>query len=643
VARELYDYQNRAIDELRQALRERAKRPLLQAPTGAGKTVIACRIIQNALEKGKRVYFCVPALALIEQTFSDFFRQGIYSLGVIQANHPQTNASRMCQIISIQTLSRRNVAVPDIMIVDEAHRRDKHISALMRDPAWEKVVWIGLSATPWAKGLGQDYDRKITVTTTAELIEAGRLSPFRVFAPTHPDLTGVATIAGDYHEGQLSAVMSSKKIVGDVVENWLKLGESRPTLCFCVDRGHANAVHESFKAAGVASAYQDANTPPDERRDIRDKFKSGEIRVVCNIGTLTTGVDWDVRCIILARPTKSEMLYVQIIGRGLRTAPGKADCLARDTLVLTDRGEVKIQALTLDHKVWDGVSFVPHAGAVCKGVQQVIEYDGVSATPDHRVMTREGWMEIAEAARRELGIARTGICGMPIRLPENHIPARDGCGSHAEGDCGALAPSLVQTEREVWDVLDAGPLQRFTANGRLVHNCLIIDHSDTTLNLGFVTDIFHDELDDGTKRGAADRTAPEDRVEPLPKPCTSCGALKSPRVRACPACGFEPKKRDTTHVLDGELRELGLDKNGPKNSQIYTVSEKEFWFTHLRRYQTDHGYADGWCANKYREKFGVWPQGMKYLQAAEFLDPVIAAWIRSRNIAWAKSRNAAMT
>jgi hypothetical protein len=146
--------------------------------------------------------------------------------------------------------------------------------------------------------------------------------------------------------------------------------------------------------------------------------RKGKVSVVGN----TTGVDWDVRCIILARPTKSEILYTQIIGRGLRTAVGKEDCVARDTLVLTDRGEVKIQDVTLDHKVWDGVSFVCHGGAVCRGRRQVIEYCGVVATPEHRVMTEDGWQTIQEAARRQIGIARTGFAGRPIRFTADSFP-----------------------------------------------------------------------------------------------------------------------------------------------------------------------------------------------------------------------------
>jgi superfamily II DNA or RNA helicase len=89
-------------------------------------------------------------------------------------------------------------------------------------------------------------------------------------------------------------------------------------------------LQEQFIKAGVAADYQDAYTKSEARHLIRHRFHSGDIKVVCNVGTLTTGVDWDVRCIVVARPTKSEMLHVQIIGRGLRTAEGKDYCLILD-------------------------------------------------------------------------------------------------------------------------------------------------------------------------------------------------------------------------------------------------------------------------------------------------------------------------
>jgi len=124
--------------------------------------------------------------------------------------------------------------------------------------------------------------------------------------------------------------MNQTGLVADIVSTWLEKAERRPTLVFAVDRAHAKHLQERFLAAGVSAAYQDMNTTDSERAAIRKGFHDGTYRVVCNVGTLTTGVDWDVRCIVLARPTKSEMLFVQIVGRGLRVAHGKPDCLILD-------------------------------------------------------------------------------------------------------------------------------------------------------------------------------------------------------------------------------------------------------------------------------------------------------------------------
>ena len=138
------------------------------------------------------------------------------------------------------------------------------------------------------------------------------------------------TVAGDYHEGDLGDAMNKQPLVADIVETWLKHGVGRPTLCFAVNRAHAQHIADRFAEHGVRAGYVDCFTPANERTDIRNKFASGEYQIVCNVGVLTLGVDWDVRCIILARPTKSEMLYVQIIGRGLRTVEGKDHCLILD-------------------------------------------------------------------------------------------------------------------------------------------------------------------------------------------------------------------------------------------------------------------------------------------------------------------------
>jgi superfamily II DNA or RNA helicase len=206
----------------------------------------------------------------------------------------------------------------------------KFVTDWMAQEAWLDVPFIGLSATPWTKGIGRLYDRLIMAATTQQLISDGYLAPFRVFAPSHPDLSGVRTVAGDYHDGDLSKAMNKDVLTADIVSTWLAKGEGRPTLCFAVDRAHAQTIQAEFQAKGISCGYVDAYTTPQDREAVRKAFAAGDLKVVCNVGVLTTGVDWDVRCIILARPTKSEMLFVQIIGRGLRTAPGKEDCLILD-------------------------------------------------------------------------------------------------------------------------------------------------------------------------------------------------------------------------------------------------------------------------------------------------------------------------
>jgi DNA repair protein RadD len=328
--KELRDDQAFALEELRRAVGEGKRRVMMQAPTGFGKTVLSAALVESAQAKNKRVLFTVPAIALVDQTVEAFWAQGVREIGVIQAQHEMTDWSKPVQVASVQTLQRRGLPKADVVLIDEAHKWFRFYEGWFSNPEWKDIPIIGLSATPWTKGLGAYYEELIVAGTTEDLIEKGNLSPFRVFAPSHPDLKGVRTVAGDYHEGDLSSAMNKAPLIADVVQTWLRLGEGRPTLCFGVDRAHAKHLQQQFEVAGVPCGYQDAHTDDADRREIKRKFHSGEFKVVCNVGTLTTGVDWDVRCIIFARPTKSKMLFVQIAGRGLRTAEGKDCCLFLD-------------------------------------------------------------------------------------------------------------------------------------------------------------------------------------------------------------------------------------------------------------------------------------------------------------------------
>jgi len=327
-ARPLRPHQSKAMAQLKSSFLAGNRRTVVQMPTGAGKTRLAAEIVNGALAKGNRVCFTVPAISLIDQTVSAFESEGIDEIGVIQACHPRTRGWEPVQVASVQSLARRARPQADIVVVDECHMRFDAVSKWMAD--CPQTTFIGLSATPWARGMADEWQDLIIPVRMQELIDQQYLSPFRVYAPTHPDLSGVRTVAGDYHEGDLGDVMGESRLVADVVETWLKLGERRPTLVFAVNRAHAAQIQAQFASVGVPMGYCDAFTDLVERKVLFDRMQRGDLCGIVNVGTLTTGVDADVRCVVMARPTKSEMLFVQCIGRGLRTAPGKRDCIILD-------------------------------------------------------------------------------------------------------------------------------------------------------------------------------------------------------------------------------------------------------------------------------------------------------------------------
>lgn len=336
--RELWQHQKDALAALRSSIGQGVRRIVLQAPTGAGKTLMASAIVEGAQAKGNRLAFVVSSISLVDQTVEAFYAEGIRNIGVIQADHHMTDWAQPVQVCSIQTLKKRG-AWPEakIVVIDECHVLHEFHKKWLTDAEWQGIPFIGLSATPWTRGLGKFFDTLLVVATTSGLIEKGVLSKFKVFATGHPDLSGVKIVAGDYHEGQLSEAMQEGTLTADIVKTWKERWGKDKTFVFGVDCAHAQALQARFNESGISCAYQDARTPSVERADIKAKFHSGEYRVIANVGTLTIGVDYDVRCLVLARPTRSEMLFTQIIGRALRTAPGKDHAIVLDHSDTTSR------------------------------------------------------------------------------------------------------------------------------------------------------------------------------------------------------------------------------------------------------------------------------------------------------------------
>jgi len=328
----LRPYQSQAILEARDALRVH-RRVLIVAPTGAGKTTIAADIIRRAVERGGVVWFLAHRKELIDQASARLDQFGI-AHGVIMANHWRDRPHERVQVASVQTLVNRDVDIrPSLIIIDEAHRALANSYQTIIDNCGRPKV-LGLTATPIrgdGRGLGAMYSAMVQCPPIRELMAAGYLVPARAFAGRRVDLAGVEIRGNDYDPTQLNEAMNKPHLVGDVVKEWQRLAGGRPTMVFAAGIKHSRTLVDAFLNAGIRAAHLDGETPKAERESILKRLAEGRLTVVCNAMVLTEGVDVPVvSCVVLARPTKALGLYIQMAGRGLRTAPGKTDCLILD-------------------------------------------------------------------------------------------------------------------------------------------------------------------------------------------------------------------------------------------------------------------------------------------------------------------------
>ncbi len=325
----LRDYQIEAVIATRAAYLAGKRSVMLQLPTGSGKSVIAGHMIQKAVEKGRRVCFVVDRLELINQ-MSEHLDSLDIDHGVIQGHHERFKPSQAVQVASIQTLARRKVEPFDFYVFDEAHSFHSSHGRLMDTN--HQARFLGLSATPFARGLGRYFNALVAGPSTSDLIRGGYLVPFHVYAPSEPDLTGVSVVAGEWKEDELAEACDKPSLVGDIVQTWLTQGQDRQTICFAVNRAHSDHIREQFATVGVSVAHLDCYTPDEERRRVIDDFKRGDIRILTNVGILTKGFDAPIAsCLIYARPVRSSLaLYIQMGGRVLRPAEGKTDAIILD-------------------------------------------------------------------------------------------------------------------------------------------------------------------------------------------------------------------------------------------------------------------------------------------------------------------------
>jgi len=322
---ELRDDQTELIDRTRDSMRNHNS-VLMQAPTGAGKTIMAAYMASR--RNDVNVLFSCHRSELILQSSLSFRKFKIPHSYV--ATKMRFNPNDRIHIGMIQSINRRidKLREPDLLIMDECH----HIAAKSWNrilDAWPNTRVVGLSATPQrldGKGLDEWFDDLIVGPSVLELQEAGHLSGYKCFSFDPPDMTGVTKQIGDFKQKPMAERMGTPKIVGDIVDHWLQYAEGMKTIGFFSSIENSIKQAEMFNAAGISAAHVDGKTPAGKRSAILRKFARGLITVVCNVGLFDEGYDLaanagipcTVECVIDASPTESLSKWIQKCGRALR-------------------------------------------------------------------------------------------------------------------------------------------------------------------------------------------------------------------------------------------------------------------------------------------------------------------------------------
>lgn len=318
----LRDYQQDLLDKTFRAFKQGYRRPLVVAPCGAGKSYLFAELIRRTTGE---------ALVLTHrQELKQQHEQLLQNLGI-------TNARVAMILTEANRLGR--YPTPALIVTDEAH--------LSRSNSWVKVIdhydtfTVGLTATPVrldGAPLSSVYDTLIQGVDTRWLIENKRLAPYEYYAPTLVDTTGLRTVAGDYVVSDLERLMNERVIYGNAIDSYRKFASGERTICYCVSVAHAERTADAFNSVGIRAQSLSAGTPKRERSEIMERFRTGSITILCNVGIISEGISIDeVSCCILLRPTESVALGIQQMMRCMRYLPGKTakiiDCVGNYTRI----------------------------------------------------------------------------------------------------------------------------------------------------------------------------------------------------------------------------------------------------------------------------------------------------------------------
>jgi len=421
-----------------EARRSGVRRMLVCLPTGAGKTVIFSQLAQLARRQ-------VLVLAHREELLSQAREKLQHALGGADVVAVERGAERgahdakvlVCSIRSLheerlaQVIRGRNVG---LVIYDECHhaaaednlRVLRQIGVFERDWSGTLLGFTATTARGDGKGLGDVFERIVYSRTLPDLIDAGYLSTLRGFRiSTAADLTRLSPGGADFREEELAEAVDIEERNALVARSIQELARDRRTIAFCVTVNHARNLCRSLNVLGVPAGIVHGAMPSDQRAKALAEFRAGITQALCNVAVLTEGFDDPgVSCIAMARPTRSEGLYAQCVGRGTRLHPGKKDCLILDFVDLSQLSLCSLPSLfgvprELDlqgqdvseaRRVWqqilfDRPGFELEAGAVTlPEIQQRAEsFDPLTlrAHEDVRAISANAWFSLG---RHGLGL-----------------------------------------------------------------------------------------------------------------------------------------------------------------------------------------------------------------------------------------------
>ncbi len=391
----LRDYQLQLLTGLRTALKTH-RRVCAVLPTGAGKGQIIGAIAQGAAAKGRRVLVLAHRSELIEQLSGTLRAWGLEP-DLIAPGHPFEG--RQVAVGSVQTVARRleQLQAPDLIIQDEAHHLVAGNLWGQIISAWPSAHLVGTTATPErldGKGLGVEaggfFEALVLGPSAAELVEQGWLARSQVYSwpsakgnvPKGQNLQDPGSLLrrpqGEFDLKQAAQVFGNRAAIGDAISHYRRRLHPATAIVFCCTTAHAEQLAGAFRGSGFRAAAVSGTTPAALRRRLIAGLGTGEVEVLTSCMLISEGTDIpSVGGAILLRPTASLSLYLQMVGRALRPAPGKAGAVILDHV-----GNAHRHGLPTEERTWtlagrrrrQGVSIpikdCPHCFCSCPSAAQ---------------------------------------------------------------------------------------------------------------------------------------------------------------------------------------------------------------------------------------------------------------------------------